>query len=97
MVPPSCAASSSASADLPLAVGPAMRMALGVLTSTDLAQFVCFIYTANRFHGGAKCARPSPFHPAQRPVADDQALPSAAPRARPRRRNSGAALRRAVE
>src|SRR6266851_3478025 len=36
MAPPSSPASLSASADLPLAVGPAMRMALGLLTGRDV-------------------------------------------------------------
>src|SRR5438067_5366730 len=36
MVPPSSSASFSASADLPLAVGPARRMALGLVTGREL-------------------------------------------------------------
>src|SRR4051812_23686155 len=87
--PPCRSASASASADLPLAVGPAMSMVVGVVTVA--------LAVLNPIAAATKpWARPS-APPIARPRVVDQTVSCAPSGPQPRRRGAGAALRRALE
>src|SRR4029077_8815678 len=84
IAPPSFSASASASADLPLAVGPAMRTIFGSLTGLTYSVF-------------ARIKIPQSSEIAKKPSDPDKTLPRVAAGAGTRRRGVGPALCRAVE